>query len=182
MEHLASLVPNHKYGCGTNCCCFCICEVSVVIYTVCEESAVTRDYWHFVVILGLSSVVITRCRSHYTMTTPRSEWALTLQAHLRRPRRPCRRGHRCSRDCLLDPRVLQADARPSEKITSHDFHQLLRVNDCSVVSGFHISPFPCIDLLNCFVQHFVGSFCHRQVPTSKCWREINLFALFSDQS
>ena len=40
-------------------------------------------------------------------------WLSYLQtppAHLRHPRRPCRRGHRCSRDCLLDPRVLQVDA------------------------------------------------------------------------
>ena len=52
-----------------------------------------------------------------------------------------------------NPSLRRADARPSERITSHDFHPPLRVSDCSVVSGFYISPFPCTDLLNCFVQH-----------------------------
>ena len=39
-----------------------------------------------------------------------------------------------------------------------------------VVSGFYSGPFPCTDLLDCFVPHFVGSFWwllrHRQVLTS----------------
>ena len=68
----------------------------------------------------------------------------TPPAHLRRPGR---RDHRCSRDCLFDPLVLRADAPLSERITSHDFHQPLRVSDCAVVSGFYIGPFPCTDLL-----------------------------------
>ena len=56
--------------------CFCICELSVVIFAVCEKSVVTRDSWQFVVILGLSYVMITPCRSHYTIPTPRSEWVV----------------------------------------------------------------------------------------------------------
>ena len=55
MDHFASLVPNHEYGCGTICHCFC--EVSVIVFAVCEKAVVTRDYWNFVVILGLSSLL-----------------------------------------------------------------------------------------------------------------------------
>ena len=62
-------------------------------------------------------------------------------AHLYCPRRPCRRGHRCSQDCLLDSPVLWPEARPPERVTSHDFHQPLCVSDRPVVSGFYLGPF-----------------------------------------
>ena len=75
MNQFAFLVPNHENRCGTNCCCFCFCELSVVVFAICEKSVVTRDYWHISVILGLSSVVIP-CRSHYTVTAPRSKWVV----------------------------------------------------------------------------------------------------------
>ena len=86
-----------------------------------------------------------------------SRASLVVPAHLHFPRRPCRRGHRCSQDCLLDLPVLRAEARPPARVASHDFHQPLCVSDRSVVSGFDIGPFLCTDFLNCFVEHFVGS-------------------------
>ena len=76
MNNVASRVPNHEYGCGANCYCFCICELSVVVF------AVLKKNWHFVVILGLSFVMISPCRSHCTITTPRSEWVVIKHVSL----------------------------------------------------------------------------------------------------
>ena len=125
---------------------------------------VTRDCWHFVVILGLSSVVITLCRSHYTTTAPRSEWVVINHMS---PNFICRwlswlrSGHRCSQDCLLDSPAFQAEARPPERVASHDFHQPLHVSGCSAVSGFYIGS-----------SWWLQRHCH--VPTTRCRREINL--------
>ena len=102
----------------------------------------------------------------------------TPQAHLHCHRRPCCPGHRCSQDCLWDSPVLRAGTRPSERIASNDFHQPPGVSDRPTVSGIFIGTLLRTDFLNCFVQHFVGSFgCfwgHRQVPSSKCQCEINI--------
>ena len=96
-----------------------------------EKTVVTRNYWHCIVVLILSPVVTSQC-SHYTTTTPGSEWVMINQMSLnflcRRipwlwsgsqtsrlaqhicidcPRRPCHRGHKCSRDCLFGSAVLR---------------------------------------------------------------------------
>ena len=81
-------------------------------------------------------------------------------AHRRYHRPPCLQGPR-ARDCfpyhLLESPVLQADTRPTERITSHDSHSPIRVSDCSVVFGYCSCSLLCADLLNRFIHYFVGS-------------------------
>ena len=129
--------------------------------------------------IGMGSDRSCEPQLHLSMASLVVVWLSHLQtppSYLRCPPRPCRRGHGCSQDCLLDPPVLRAGAKPPERVASHDFHQPLCVSDRSVVSGFHIGSFLRTDILNCFVQHFVGSVRwlsrQRQVPTTRCRREI----------
>ena len=111
-------------------------------------------------------------------------WLSCLQtrpAHQRYPRPPCSRGP-WPRDCvqyhLLKSPVSWAETRPPERIASHDSHQPISVSDRSVVSGFYSCPFLCADSLHRFVQRFVGSFwwlqLHRQIPSTRCRRELDL--------
>ena len=105
----------------------------------------------------------------------------TRPAHQRYHHPPCFQGPR-ARDCfqcqLLESRVLQAVTRPPERITSHDSHKPIRVSDCSVIFNYCSCSPLCADLLNCFVHYFVGSLrwfrLHRQVPSARCRRELNL--------
>ena len=86
--------------------------------------------------------------------------------------------HPVSQNCLFGSPVLRADNQPPERIASHDFHQPLGVSDRSVVSGFYSCPPLSTHLLNRFVHYFVGSLRwfqrHRQIPSARCRRELNL--------
>ena len=79
---------------------------------------------------------------------------------------------------LKESLVLQAAAQPSERVTTHDLHKCFRVCDSSTASSFHMRPFPCTELLICFIQHFDGSLGwrqrHRHVPAARCRCEVNL--------
>ena len=76
MNHLAFPVPNHEFWRITDSYGLNVCELSIVVFVHCEESKITRDYWYFVVIFGLPSVMITPRHSLDTMTTSRSEGAV----------------------------------------------------------------------------------------------------------
>ena len=104
----------------------------------------------------------------------------TRPSHQRSPRPPCLQCPR-ARDCfqcrLLESPVLQAETQRTERITSHDSHQPIRISDCSIVSGYCSCPFLCAALLNRFVQYFVASLrwlqLHRQIPSTWCRRELD---------
>ena len=142
MDHFASLVPNHWYWCRSHCCCLasvsCLSSSSLLSVT---KTVVTRDYWHVIVILGLSFVVVTlpshnngieminhNAQLHELKAFLVVVWLSYLQtrrAHQHYHHPPCFQGPR-ARDCfqchLLEPPVLQAETRPPERITSHDSH------------------------------------------------------------
>ena len=111
-------------------------------------------------------------------------WLSYLQSrpsHQRCLHPPCLQGPR-ARDCfqcyLLKSPVLRAETRPPERIASHDSHLPISVSDCSVVSGYCSCPFLCADFLNRLVQYFVASLwwlqLHRQIPSTRCRRELDL--------
>ena len=110
--------------------------------------------------------------SHASRLSPISS-ALSSSSVSSGPR--ARDGFQCN---LLKFPVLRAETRTPERIASHDSHQPISVSDRSVVSGFHNGPVLRADLLNRTVQYFVGSLwwlhLHRQIPTTRCRRELDL--------
>ena len=61
----------------------------------------------------------------------------TRTAHLRFPRRPCHRAHRCSQDTLFGSPVWRAKTQPPEKMACRGSHKPFGVSDRFKVSGFY---------------------------------------------
>ena len=161
MNHFASLVPNHEYGCGTNCHRLCFCELSVVVFAVCEKSVVLPQPLHNnSTKIGMGSDQSYEPQHHLSRASLVVVWLSYLQTPPAPPQLICivLVVRVVEATDVLDPAVLRAEARPPERVASHDFHRTLCVSDRSVVSGFYIGPFLCTDFLNCLLQHFVGSF------------------------
>ena len=176
MDHFASLVPNHEYGCSAHCCCLCFRELSfLIISTVCKKN---RSRTRLLALHCNPQLVF--CDGHFLMLPLHNNgtqigmdndqsyapqlpvsiaflvvvWLSCLQtrpAHQRYPRPPCLQGpwpRDCSQHHLLKSPVLRAETRPPERIACHNFHQPTSVSDRSVVSGFYSCPFLCADFLN----------------------------------
>ena len=150
MDHLASLAPNHEYGCSTHCYCLCSRELSFpphLCYLKKKRSRMKLLALHCNPRLVFCGGHFLTLPSHNNGTKiemdndqscapllPVSKallvvvWLSYLQtrpAHQRYPSPPCPGGP-WPRDCfqyyLLKSPVLRAETQPPERITSHDSH------------------------------------------------------------
>ena len=188
MNHLASVVPNHEYGCSAQYCCLCFLEFSfLIISAICKE---TRS--HMEPLALHENLRLVRHQDRYDRSYDRSY----------EPQLPVSKtflvvwsGSHTSRlaqliSVILVVRVIEATdvlKIVCSVLRSHGLkpERIFGVSDSSLVSGFYSCPFLCADFLNRFVQYFVAS---PVAPTSSSdpLHQVSAgtrsFALFSGQN